>query len=316
VKVSVCILAYQHADFIAQSLDSVLGQEGSFELQIILGEDASTDGTREICQEYARRHPDLIELRLQDRANNISIDGRPTGRYNFVDCYGRAQGEFVCFLDGDDFFCQQDRLARQLGFLEAHPECAAVGGGMLVLEEQGWYRWAQEQERRLTRAQILSGREAIAFGAVMYRRSSLPAELPAWFRYDAPVGDVFLHGYASRHGEFGILPLPLLGHRVHRSAVWSSIGYEATRAYLVKVAELLLEHEALDDGDRELLGKRLSRARRRARLVEATRSRRRALRLAARTLLTARKLFAAGRASARLERSEPPISADGFIVAV
>src|SRR2546425_11408599 len=67
--VSVLMVTYQHARFIREALDSVLIQKVRFPFEICLGEDGSTDGTREICIEYAQRYPDKIRLFLRDRAN-------------------------------------------------------------------------------------------------------------------------------------------------------------------------------------------------------------------------------------------------------
>ena len=78
--ISVCVQTYQHKNYIRQCLDSVLSQKTNFPFEIILGEDDSTDGTREICLEYAAKHPDLIRLFLRSEKDKIYIDGRKTGR--------------------------------------------------------------------------------------------------------------------------------------------------------------------------------------------------------------------------------------------
>ena len=82
--VSVCLQTYQHEVFIEECIESVLAQETNFEYEIIIGEDASKDRTREICKEYAQKYPDKIRLLLHEADNKISIDGRVTGRFNFL----------------------------------------------------------------------------------------------------------------------------------------------------------------------------------------------------------------------------------------
>src|SRR5690606_9572949 len=93
-KVSVLVQTYNHAPYIRQCLDGILMQETDFDFEILLGEDASTDGTREICIEYAQEHPDKIRLFLHSRENNISINGRPSGRFNFCNNLFEANGEY------------------------------------------------------------------------------------------------------------------------------------------------------------------------------------------------------------------------------
>jgi glycosyltransferase involved in cell wall biosynthesis len=82
--ISVCVQTYQHVNFIRECLDSILMQETNFPFEILLGEDASTDGTREICIDYAEKYPDKIRLFLHHRENNIAINGSPTGRFNII----------------------------------------------------------------------------------------------------------------------------------------------------------------------------------------------------------------------------------------
>ena len=77
-KVSVSILTYNHEKYISHAIESVLKQETDFEYEIILGEDESQDGTREICIEYARRYPDRIHLFLRSRKEVTYIIGIPT----------------------------------------------------------------------------------------------------------------------------------------------------------------------------------------------------------------------------------------------
>src|SRR5687768_3422625 len=67
--VSVCVQTYQHAKYISKCLDGILKQETNFPFEILIGEDMSSDGTREICIEYARKYPDIIRLFLHRREN-------------------------------------------------------------------------------------------------------------------------------------------------------------------------------------------------------------------------------------------------------
>jgi glycosyltransferase involved in cell wall biosynthesis len=99
MKVSVCLLTYNHAPYIRQALDSVLMQQADFAFEVCLGEDESSDGTREICIEYAERYPDLIRLFLRNRQDVVYIDGKPTGRFNFVQTLKACSGKYVALID-------------------------------------------------------------------------------------------------------------------------------------------------------------------------------------------------------------------------
>ena len=116
--VSVCVQTYQHVNYIRECLDGILMQETSFPFEIILGEDDSKDGTREICKEYAERYPKKIRLFLHHRENNIKIDGQPTGRFNFMYNIYSARGKYIALCEGDDYWTDPLKLQKQINFLE------------------------------------------------------------------------------------------------------------------------------------------------------------------------------------------------------
>lgn len=119
--VSVCIPTFQHASSIATCLDSVLSQHTTFPIEIILGEDDSTDGTREICQSYAADYPDLIRLFLRKNEDKIHILGRKSGRANYLENFKAARGKYIAMLDGDDSWLTPDKLQKQVELLEKYP---------------------------------------------------------------------------------------------------------------------------------------------------------------------------------------------------
>ena len=115
--VSVCVQTYQHADFIKECLDSILMQKTNFEIEILLGDDSSTDGTREICKKYAEKFPDKIRLFMHHRENNIAIGGSPTGRFNFMTNLLSAKGKYIALCEGDDYWTDPYKLQKQVDFL-------------------------------------------------------------------------------------------------------------------------------------------------------------------------------------------------------
>ena len=120
--VSVCIPTFQHAPYLRQCLDSVLAQKTNFNFEIILGEDQSNDGTREICEAYALKFPDKIRLFLRKDEEKIFIRGRKSGRSNYLENFKSARGKYIAMLDGDDCWTSKDKLQTQVTILEAHPE--------------------------------------------------------------------------------------------------------------------------------------------------------------------------------------------------
>lgn len=123
--VSVFVQTYQHAFFIKECLDSILMQEVSFPFEILLGEDQSTDGTREICLEYAKKYPHKIRLLLHCRENNIKIGGEPTGRFIFLYNFYLARGKYIALCEGDDYWTDPLKLQKQVEFLNQHLDFVA-----------------------------------------------------------------------------------------------------------------------------------------------------------------------------------------------
>ncbi|MEX0609591.1 MAG: glycosyltransferase [Balneolaceae bacterium] len=120
--VSVCVQTYSHETYIKECLEGILKQETDFPFEILLGEDASTDGTREICIEYAKKYPDKIRLFLHHRENNIQIGGQPSGRFNFLYNLYSARGKYIALCEGDDCWTDPLKLQRQVEFMEENEE--------------------------------------------------------------------------------------------------------------------------------------------------------------------------------------------------
>ena len=92
MDVSVVILTYNHSAYISKAIDSVLAQVVNCDWEILIGEDESNDGTRDLCLEYKKKYPDRIRLFLRSRKDVITINNQPTGRFNFIETIKEASG--------------------------------------------------------------------------------------------------------------------------------------------------------------------------------------------------------------------------------
>lgn len=141
--VSVVVVTYNHKAYIEKCLTSILNQKTTFPFEVVLGEDNSTDGTREVCVEFAQKYSN-IHLRLQDRSNVIYINNTPTGRYNFLDCLQATTGKYIAFCEGDDFWDSENKLQTQFDLLESQPHCAGSYHDTYTVnfenENTGWFR--------------------------------------------------------------------------------------------------------------------------------------------------------------------------------
>lgn len=131
--VSVLVQTYQHVKYIKDCLDGILRQETDFDFEILIGEDDSNDGTREICIEYAQRFPDKIRLFLHDRNKKIKDKKFKPGQFNLFNNLFSARGKYIAVCEGDDYWTDAFKLQKQVQFLENNEDCMIVCGGFISM---------------------------------------------------------------------------------------------------------------------------------------------------------------------------------------
>ncbi len=216
VKVSVVLRTFNHEAFIAQAIESVLIQRAQFPFHLVIGEDCSTDRTREIVSAYAERYPELITAILPER--NLGH-----GEI-FRRALEAATGELIAYLDGDDYWTSPAKLARQVDYLERNPGCASCFHDVSLVYD---------------RAGIPSGATSPGFGegqfgleqivmecfvpapAMMFRRG-VARGLRPWV-FDSAWIDWLIHIRSAELGSIGYLPEPLAAYRVHQGGMFSAM---------------------------------------------------------------------------------------------
>ncbi|MCR5747047.1 MAG: glycosyltransferase, partial [Lachnospiraceae bacterium] len=109
IKVSVIVATYNQEKYIAKTLESVVSQKTDFKYEVLVGDDASKDGTGRIVKEFGKKYPDIIRPIVREK--NI-------GAYrNFLDLLKRAKGEYLALLEGDDYWVDEEKLKKQVSFL-------------------------------------------------------------------------------------------------------------------------------------------------------------------------------------------------------
>jgi glycosyltransferase involved in cell wall biosynthesis len=215
MKVTVLVFAYNQIHFIRQALDSVLAQKTDFDFEILINDDCSTDGTREVIQDYSVAHPEKIRLLL----SSVNLgDGRIVVRG-----LKEARGEYIAFLNGDDYWTSPYKLQKQVELMDAHPEYSGcwhyqeyVDAEDKRLEEQPPHglksTWSLEE--------ILKG-QTIGTSSSFLRRSMLPP-LPNWY-FLCPFGDFVIWVLCGQNGPGGYLDDSLGAYRVHAGGVYSGL---------------------------------------------------------------------------------------------
>lgn len=134
---SVLVQTYQQKDYIKECLDSILMQETSFDFEILLGDDGSTDDTREICLQYAEKYPDRIRLFLHHRENQIQVLGEATSNFNAFYNFYSARGKYIAFCEGDDKWTDPLKLEKQVAYLEKNSSISFTYHKFETVDENG-----------------------------------------------------------------------------------------------------------------------------------------------------------------------------------
>lgn len=129
IKVSVVMPSYNHERYIRKALDSVIMQRTNFRYEILVGDDASQDGTAEILKEYSLAYPDILRIFLRERNLGASR--------NVYELMTQARGEYIASLDGDDFWTDETKLQRQVDFLESNPGFIGCAHAFKIVDDDG-----------------------------------------------------------------------------------------------------------------------------------------------------------------------------------
>ena len=201
IKVSVCVITYNQEKYIEQCIESILNQDVDYDIEIIIGDDFSTDGTRGILTKYAEKYPEIIKLIFHDE----NIGG---GVRNYISVHNAAIGKYIAHIDGDDY-CLPGKLRTQSEFLDKNPACQIVWHRMLILNEGASDLYAQMYDSEGVEGKIFGIDDLISnitmglHSSKMYRRGKLerPIEIDA-VDFSENVLQLYHNGgYASFLGE-------------------------------------------------------------------------------------------------------------------
>ena len=139
--VSISCITYNHAPYIRQCLDGFMMQQTNFAFEVLIHDDASTDGTTEIIREFEAKYPQIIKPIYQEK--NQYSQGIPI---NATYIAPKARGKYTAFCEGDDYWCDSLKLQKQVDVLENHPNCNLCLHTVRCINESG-----KKQKRTIPR---------------------------------------------------------------------------------------------------------------------------------------------------------------------
>lgn len=210
--VSVFMITYNHEKYIAQAIESVLVQRKTFPVKVFIGEDCSTDNTKEICLKYKNMYPDKIELFLNKKNLGLILNEKQI----FEACV-KSGAKYIAMLEGDDYWIDPLKLQKQVDFLEANPEYGFI--------RTGGYDYIQKKNKFII-TNALSNLEGYVFNiaknytiartsSVCFRKELLDKiDFDEFRRRNFLIADLPMWAIFSKYTLFGYLPDLCIVYRV------------------------------------------------------------------------------------------------------
>lgn len=245
ILLSVNCITYNQEKYIAQALDSILVQQTDFRFEILVHDDASTDGTASVIRDYAERYPELIKPMFQTE-NQHSKGIRVGTVFNL----SRAKGKYIAYCEGDDYWTDPSKLQKQVDFMEQHPDCSFCFHAVAVVTSRG--KRTRQSIRPYHQNQtvpiediIEGGGRFLGTNSTVYRRELM--DHPPDFYLNAPVGDFPLVLYLATRGSVYYFDEIMSSYRTGVPGSWTNrMKYSSDKQLKVRKGMIAML-DAFDD---------------------------------------------------------------------
>ncbi len=220
LKISVLVTSYNHVTYLAICLDSILAQRGLFSLEVIVADDDSSDGTREVAEDYAARYPDIIKV--LPKTNNMGM------LKNLKRGFNNCTGNFIAICEGDDYWLSEMKLNKQLWMLMSRPDLSMCFNWLLLHDEENGSLIPHPRQESIIKG-ILTFEDLIQepltanFSCCMYRVQTI-RKIPNRYYNEEIAADWLFNLCASVIGDVGFLKETLSVYRIHEHGQWSGLS--------------------------------------------------------------------------------------------
>lgn len=244
-EVAVYCLTYNHKKYIQQTLEGFVNQKTNFPFKVIVHDDASTDGTSEIVKGYAIRYPNIIVPIFQKEnqySKNVSIFKQ------FIQPMIDAKYTAIC--EGDDYWCDENKLQIQYDYMESHPSCALCVHNTEMIDESGaglekYFNYSKFDVDYKAEDVIKSGPGGLFHTSSFFYRTDLRRERPSVFKMNW-VGDYPLAIYLSCNGSVHYFARTMSKYRVGSMGSWVKANNRNKRTKILHLKDMIKSLNKMD----------------------------------------------------------------------
>jgi glycosyltransferase involved in cell wall biosynthesis len=237
------MITYNHVPYITQAIEGVLQQKVNFPIELVIGEDCSTDGTREIVFEYQKKHPDIIRVITSDENVGAKKNGYRTKK--------ACRGKYIAFCEGDDYWHNLYKLQKQVDYLESHQECGLVfssydvyhvGSKKLIKDFIKYKKWELPENWNIF--YIVGGKRGILTCTVMARRTLceqiIESDPNLYQKSQFLMGDTQLWAEIATMAQLHYIPESLATHNITDESATRSKDIKKRLQFSISSAELII----------------------------------------------------------------------------
>ena len=214
--VSVLVLAFNHASTIEQTIESIINQKCNFPFEILIGEDCSSDATLSICKRFVEGNSNQVRLFTSDE--NVGM------HRNFVRLWHQTRGKYIAFCEGDDFWIDENKIHKQVAWLEEHPGYTLCGAHTRKIRRDERGAWipcgmiVPPEDRDSYGMRDLIPHYHFHFSSVMIKKEVV--DFPRWL-WNVYCVDRPLYIFCAEKGPVGCIPECMSVYRLHDGGIWS-----------------------------------------------------------------------------------------------
>ena len=217
----VIVMTYNQKEYISKALDSILSQKVGIDFSILIHDDCSNDGTYEILLDYQKRYPKKIQI-IHQETRKFLKDGFNLMIYKYV--VPHINSKYVAYCDGDDYWCDDSKLQKQLDFMKSHPDYSLCYHSAYQMKNDGEIssKWFFSEDKDIDMSELVNDKPGIRIAtSSIFLKKEIFVDFPEW-RKQFPVEDVPMYMMAAMYGKIHCMHDIMCVYRQFASGSWTS----------------------------------------------------------------------------------------------